>query len=513
MRPNQLLGGRYRLDKRIGTGGMGEVWRAEDVTLERPVAVKVLHPAMADDADLRQRFLREARAIAALNAPGVVALYDSGEDTEPDGSVLPYLVMEFVVGRPLSAYVPTAESLPPPEVMRLVSQVALGLDAAHRVGIIHRDVKAANILVNRHRDATLLDFGLARRAGETALTTTGSVMGTIEYASPEQLRDEPLTPASDVYSLGVVAYECLAGMRPFDGQTVAAVIAGHLDREPPPLPRTVPPPIERVVMRALAKDPRDRFRTAGDFARACLEAAGAASAPPTPPTRPQVAAPREVRPEPSEPDTVAAEAAPPRRRRTGRVVAVVAGLVLVAALIVAAVVFGPRLSGGAGSDGAEDSASPSPSEEPDYRRPGESVMVSAETGNCLLLRKLDGSETGLAAKMGLCEGSEHEVYEFAPAGGDVVTIEFSGETHGDEIHNCVAAPPDAGKLLADPGCGPEQAWKFAYLRTEDGVDFWRIHTAADDGKCLRAGSKSGDSASVKTCDDSDSQVWRTEAAD
>lgn len=290
MRPNQLLGGRYRLDKRIGTGGMGEVWRAEDVTLERPVAVKVLHPAMADDADLRQRFLREARAIAALNAPGVVALYDSGEDTEPDGSVLPYLVMEFVVGRPLSAYVPAAEALPPPEVMRLVSQVALGLDAAHRVGIIHRDVKAANILVNRHRDATLLDFGLARRAGETALTTTGSVMGTIEYASPEQLRDEPLTPASDVYSLGVVAYECLAGMRPFDGQTVAAVIAGHLDREPPRLPPTVPPPIERVVMRALAKDPRDRFRTAGDFARACLEAAGTASAPPTPPTRPHLAA-------------------------------------------------------------------------------------------------------------------------------------------------------------------------------------------------------------------------------
>ncbi|MGH8879410.1 MAG: serine/threonine-protein kinase, partial [Stackebrandtia sp.] len=352
MQPNQLLGERYRLIERIGAGGMGEVWRAEDLMLERVVAVKALHPAMADNADVRQRFLREARTVAALSAPGVVAMYDTAEETAPDGSVLSYLVMEFVVGRPLSEHVDSGDRLPPETDMLLMAQVAQGLDAAHRVGIFHRDVKPTNILVNRSGDATLVDFGIARRAGDTALTTSGAVMGTVEYASPEQLRGEELTPASDVYSLGIVAYECLTGRRPFEGQSVATVIAGHLNRTPPALGQEVAAPIARVVMRALAKDPGDRFDSAAELNRACHDAVRTAASPAAntrmlheaavaPPTRQQPIVPPET------------DEAPPRHRsRWPVLIGTAVALVLVAAIGV--IFFTLDLSADSVGDGPSD---------------------------------------------------------------------------------------------------------------------------------------------------------------
>ncbi|MGH8879307.1 MAG: serine/threonine-protein kinase, partial [Stackebrandtia sp.] len=289
MGPGRMLGGRYELAERIGAGGMGEVWRATDTKLRRAVAVKVLHSALAADQAFRRRFIQEAHTLAAVNQPGVVNIFDAGDDVDEAGQTISYLVMEFVSGRPLSRIIDDHGPLPPDQVLRIVGQVAYGLDAAHRAGIVHRDVKPANILIDKSGDATILDFGIARRDGDTGLTTTGAVMGTVEYASPEQLQGHELTGASDVYSLGVVAYESVSRRRPFDGESVATVIAGHLNRNPPPLPPHIPDEVAQVISTALEKNPRNRFGSAAQFGRACRQPRQLATRPmanPAPPSQP-----------------------------------------------------------------------------------------------------------------------------------------------------------------------------------------------------------------------------------
>ncbi len=260
---------RYQLGTRIATGGMGEVWRATDRVLGREVAVKVLKPEYADDPTFRSRFETEARNAAALHHQNVASVFDFGElPGTGGGTPQPYLVMELVRGEPLSALLRGGEPMPAETAADLVAQAADAIAAAHRLGIVHRDVKPANLLVTPEGTVKITDFGIARAADAVALTQTGQVIGTPQYLSPEQAEGKPATEASDIYSLGVVLYECLAGRRPFDGDSPIATALSHLRDQPPALPDDVPEHLRETVRVALAKDPAARFGSAADFATA-----------------------------------------------------------------------------------------------------------------------------------------------------------------------------------------------------------------------------------------------------
>ena len=273
--------GRYRLDSRIATGGMGVVWRGTDTVLDRVVAIKILKGEFADDATFRSRFETEARHAASLHHPGVAAVFDSGEGQANDGGgPRPFLVMEFVDGQPLSNLLRPNAPLDPAVARTLIADAADAIGAAHAAGIVHRDVKPANLLVTPDRKIKITDFGIARAADGIALTATGQVMGTPQYLSPEQAEGSTATPASDIYSLGVVLFECLAGYRPFGGDTPITTALAHLRDPIPDLPDFVPADLAAVVRRALAKKPSERFATAADFAAALRNPTGAIAAAP-----------------------------------------------------------------------------------------------------------------------------------------------------------------------------------------------------------------------------------------
>jgi hypothetical protein len=253
-----VLGGRYRLDERIAGGGMGDVWRGTDDVLGRTVAVKILLPALLEDPGFAERFRGEARTMATINHPGVVDVYDYGSDP----IVGAYLVMEYVEGDALSRTLGRVGRLTPGRTMALVAQAADALQAAHDKGIVHRDVKPGNLLVRPNGTLVLTDFGIARSAIVGQLTAAGSVLGTASYISPEQASGSVATPLSDVYALGVVAYQCLAGRRPFEGDNPLEIAMKHVREQPPPLPADIPPPVRAIVERAMAKDPAARFPTA-----------------------------------------------------------------------------------------------------------------------------------------------------------------------------------------------------------------------------------------------------------
>ncbi|SIN11313.1 serine/threonine-protein kinase [Micromonospora cremea] len=308
-----LLGDRYRLGERVATGGMGAVWRGTDVLLEREVAVKVLLPSLVADPEFTARFRAEAQMLAALRHPGVVAVHDVGQATLADGSRVDYLVMEYVEGEPLSARVRVAGRLDPATTMSVLAQAADALHTAHLAGIVHRDVKPGNLLVKADGRVVLVDFGIARSRSMAGLTAANMVLGTASYMSPEQATGQPVSPATDVYALGAVAYFCLAGQPPFDGDNPLAVALRHAQDEPAPLPSDTPPAVVAVVARALAKRPADRFASAAELAGAAADARDAtlarippadrppwAVAAPTPPVpSPAPAAPAVARPVPS----------------------------------------------------------------------------------------------------------------------------------------------------------------------------------------------------------------------
>ena len=268
---DHLLGGRYRLSGRIAVGGMGEVWRGTDELLVRPVAVKLLSAAHAGDDAFRARFRAEARYAASLSHPNIAQVFDYGEmsDGENAPAGLPaggaYLVMELVQGEPLSAVIARQERLSAADSLRIVSQAADALAAAHEAGIVHRDIKPGNLLVTRDGTTKITDFGIARAmwaAQASHLTQTGMVMGTASYVSPEQATGGTITSASDIYSLGVVAYECLTGAPPFTAETPVAIAVAHMHRPVPPLPDDVPGPIAELVTNMLAKQPEERPQSA-----------------------------------------------------------------------------------------------------------------------------------------------------------------------------------------------------------------------------------------------------------
>ncbi|MGV9597435.1 protein kinase domain-containing protein [Streptosporangium sandarakinum] len=266
------LAGRYRLDTRIGAGGMGEVWRGEDTVLARTVAVKVLLPGRTDDPGFLVRFQGEARAMATINHPGVVDVYDYGVHEVPGAGATAYLVMKFVDGEPLDRLLSRLGSIAPGPAMELISQAASALQAVHDQGIVHRDIKPGNLLVRPDGMLVLTDFGIARSDAASRLTDAGMVLGTAAYCAPEQAEGAPVTPAVDIYALGVVAYECLTGQRPFDGDTPVTIALKHIREAPPPLPPHIPPAVRALVEQALSKDPARRFPSAAAMSAAARQA-------------------------------------------------------------------------------------------------------------------------------------------------------------------------------------------------------------------------------------------------
>ncbi|WP_392544146.1 serine/threonine-protein kinase [Oryzobacter telluris] len=254
-----VLGGRYALVGRIASGGMGDVWEARDDVLSRDVAVKVLRPG-TDEEVFAQRFRSEALYAANLSHPNVATVLDYGED-DP----FAYLVLELVPGEPLSALVQREGALDPARVRSIMGQAALALGAAHEAGVVHRDVKPANILVTPEGAVKLTDFGIARAVDGSGQTQTGEVLGTPHYLSPEQALGERATGASDLYALGIVAHEMLTGRRPFDKGTPVATALAQVNEPPPPLPPHVPPELRSLIEQCLMKKAEERPASAREL--------------------------------------------------------------------------------------------------------------------------------------------------------------------------------------------------------------------------------------------------------
>jgi len=272
-----ILPPRYRSPRRIAAGGMGEIYRATDVSLGRAVAVKVLSARYALNEAIRGRFTREALAAARLSGePYVVTVFDVGEHAER-----PYIVMEYLGGGSLEDRLRDQGAQDPGQALDWLEQAATAIDAAHRHGVVHRDVKPGNLLLDRNGNVHVADFGIASAAGMDALTLTGTVLGTAGYLAPEQAQGDHATPASDRYALAVVAYELLSGRRPFESDSITAEAAAHVHEEVPPISALgigLPAELDAVFRRALAKDPSQRYETAAELVAALrtafAEAAG-----------------------------------------------------------------------------------------------------------------------------------------------------------------------------------------------------------------------------------------------
>jgi serine/threonine-protein kinase len=241
------------LTTRIAIGGMGEVWKAKDLILGRIVAIKVLKEEYTGDPGFLQRFRAEARHTALLNHVGIANVFDYGEE---EGSA--YLVMELVPGQPLSSIIEHEQVLSPDRTLSMIAQTARALSVAHAQGLVHRDIKPGNLLITPDGRVKVTDFGIARLADQVPLTQTGQVMGTAQYLAPEQATGQTATGASDIYSLGVIGYECLTGHRPFSGESQIAIALAQVNDAPPPLPDTLPKPVRALLMSMLAKDPKNR---------------------------------------------------------------------------------------------------------------------------------------------------------------------------------------------------------------------------------------------------------------
>jgi len=307
------LSGRYRLQRLIATGGMGQVWEAVDSRLGRRVAVKVLKAEFSQDSEFIERFRVEARTTAMLNHPGIASVHDYGE-TQMDGEGrTAYLVMELVNGEPLNSVLKRTGRLSLRHTLDMLEQTGRALQVAHAAGLVHRDVKPGNILITPTGQVKITDFGIAKAVDAAPVTQTGMVMGTAQYIAPEQALGHDATPSSDVYALGVVGYEAISGKRPFTGDGALTVAMKHIKEPPPPLPSDLPPNVRELIEITLVKNPGMRYRSGGPFADA-VAAVRAGRRPPRPTASgsPGRATPAAI---PSGQTTRAAAVTPARRAR------------------------------------------------------------------------------------------------------------------------------------------------------------------------------------------------------
>ncbi|WP_346618564.1 protein kinase domain-containing protein [Blastococcus montanus] len=451
----EILGDRYELQDLIAVGGMGLVWRGRDVVLDRPVAVKVLREECAGDPTFIARFRSEARHAASLSHPNIAAVLDYGETAGKHGQQLAYLVMELVEGAPLSARISEGR-LDIDATLSVLEQAAAGLAEAHRAGVVHRDVKPANILVAPDGTVKLTDFGISWSAGDVALTRTGQVIGTAQYMSPEQAMGERVGPASDVYALGLVGYESLTGHAAFEGDNPVTVALKQVREHPEPLPAELPHQVRALIDAALVKDPEVRLRDGDAFLHAVEETrrqpdGTAPFARPLPPAAP-------ARPAGAHPTT----SAPPAPRRAGWVL--VPMLVLALFGVGAVLVDDPSDSGQAAGSAAVVAGTGVVLDAEDYvGRPVGDVVIELGALGLDVRQQLDTTSTGPAGT----------VTRLEPAGtrlvrGDQVLlhvaaarVEVPGEQDPPEpVTRPVSEPgtqppPPAGVPPAEPEPEPE----------------------------------------------------------
>ncbi|MGY1746290.1 serine/threonine-protein kinase [Blastococcus sp. SYSU D00695] len=433
------LGGRYELVRLIASGGMGQVWRGTDVLLGRPVAVKVLRSEYTGDPTFLARFRAEAQHAAALSHPNIAGVFDYGETSSEHGETLAYLVMELVEGEPLSAVLRREGRLDAATTLSVLQQTASALAEAHRVGLVHRDVKPGNILVCPDGSVKITDFGIAWSAGSVPLTRTGQVIGTPQYLSPEQAEGRLATPASDVYALGLVGYECLAGRPAFDGDNAVTIALKQLREDPQPLSEELPTGVRTIITRALAKDPAARLADGAAFAAAIADTrAGRPIAPP--PVAPAPPAPPSVPAGDTGVIPVGARRTPPppaRRRASALLVP------LVALLLGAAAAAGVFLA-------LSDPPPPAPVAAAQTQEAGELVLA----GEDYVARPVDDVAAELSA-LGLSVFRHPEVSAVA-APGTVTRLDPTGRAlrQGDDVHVWFALAPDGGTGTGDrPGSG------------------------------------------------------------
>jgi hypothetical protein len=361
----RLIGDRYELQALLASGGMGRVWRARDTLLKRPVAVKILRSEFTGDPAFLGRFRAEAQHTAVLVHPNIAALYDYGEIRQ-DGEHLAYLVMELVEGESLAALLARVRRLDVPLSLSVLRQTAAALAAAHAAGVVHRDVKPGNVLMGANGTVKITDFGIAWSASSVPLTQTGQVIGTAHYLSPEQASGAKATPASDVYALGAVAYECLAGRRVFEGENSVQIAVMQIRDEPDPLPADLPENVRRLVERAMCKDPAERFADGAALLAAVDDVM--AGRPPVPSSRTGTA----VMPAVSLAGAATAATRPAAGRRASRRV-LLGALAVLAALAVAVV----AIQAGSGTP-AEGTTAEETTEQPAAETTPPPIAVAAE---------------------------------------------------------------------------------------------------------------------------------------
>jgi hypothetical protein len=490
------LGDRYRLDQRIGAGGMGEVWRAFDEVLGRVVAVKAMLPEVALEPAFARRFVAEAQAMASVNHPAVASIHDYGRS----GPVT-FLVMEFIEGESLSQVLARGGGPAPARTMQLIAQAAEGLQAVHERGIVHRDIKPANLMIRADGALLITDFGISRAEDATQLTVSGAVLGTPTYISPEQVLGRPATALSDVYSLGLAAYECLAGQRPFAGENPYAIALQRVRSGPPALRGDLPRAVVEVVERAIALDPADRWPSAAALAAAARAAAASLEAPATPKPDPVRGDARSVErgdrlppalpePPPVRPENAASPA--PRGKPARRLV--LAGLLVVLLAVAGLAFWGSRDPGGvaAGPPGASPDQAGSDRAAPDRASPDRLVLgagyVTCGDGFCPVAPMCWRGLTRIgdqAMAPGRADCTEEHFWETFAVG--YLPVDAAGLTPDKLIsHPGVAALCSASVLASRRADGARtKGWKrTAWPMVLDGTGTWLVH-------CL-AGPKSGE---------------------